>query len=257
MRFTFLLILMSAIFLLSCENQEEECYEEDLFFEEIEDELSVTEQEVIEKIDTSELEHYLIEMGLVNIQEISPEIMVDLKYASTDNFLGINLYGQIQNAYLQPDVAERLGKVQDYLNENHPNLRLYVFDAVRPTFVQQKMWDALDSLPINERVKYVSNPKNHSIHNYGAAVDLSLFDMETDTLLDMGAGFDDFHPRAYPKKEQEMLKSGVITELHIENRELLRTAMREGGFWVLPTEWWHFNAVNRDTAKKRYEVVDF
>lgn len=252
------------LLLFSCQSEDEcETCAEDIISESanIKTDLDTTQQELeeekIEVIDTSALELYLIDKGLVNVQSLAPEIIVDLKYASTDNFLGVNLYGDIQNAYLQPDIAERLAKVQEYLNAAYPNLKLYIFDAVRPVSVQQKMWDALDSIPINQRVKYVSNPKNHSIHNYGAAVDLSLYDKEKDTLLDMGAGFDEFHLRAYPSKEAEMLEKGVLMEFHIENRNLLRKVMKKGGFWVLPSEWWHFNGVNRAEAKKKYEVVEF
>lgn len=259
----YLIGIVSFMLLFSCQNESEcDTCAEDLISESVDTDFEIDSSKELEKeevkiVDTSDLEHYLIEKGLMNVQSLAPEIMVDLKYASIDNFLGINLYGDIQNAYLQPDIAERLAKVQDYLNEEYPNLKLYIFDAVRPVSVQHKMWVALDSIPINERVKYVSNPKNHSIHNYGAAIDLSLYDTIKDTLLDMGAGFDDFHVRAYPSKEKEMLEKGVLTSSHIENRELLRKVMKIGGFWVLPSEWWHFNGVNREEAKKKYEVVEF
>lgn len=201
------------------------------------------------------LENRLIAAGLVDVQSFNSNIIVDLKYASTDNFLEKNVYGSLSNAYLQKDVAVRLANVQSYLDENHPHLRLYVFDAVRPAFVQQLMWDALDTIPFQERIKFVSNPKNGSIHNYACAIDLSLFDTIQDTLLDMGAGFDDPRKIAYPKFEKMYLDSGLLTTHQINNRKLLRSAMRKGGFWVLPTEWWHFNAFTRADAKTKYTKI--
>lgn len=206
------------------------------------------------ELDTLELK--LIEAGLVNIQTVNQTIIVDLKYAGADNFMGFNMYGNLENAYLQPEVAERLSIAQKYLIERHPNLSLYVFDAVRPISVQKMMWDALDSIPVNERVKFVSNPKNGSIHNYGAAVDVSIFDKEKDTLLDMGAGYDDLRKIAYPKHEVDFLASGELTEEQFQNRKLLRTVMHQGGFWVIPSEWWHFNAFSRDKAKELFSPID-
>lgn len=193
--------------------------------------------------------------GLVDVQSLNERIMVDLKYATKDNFIGKNVYGNLSQAYLQPDVAKRLAKVQDYLDETNQYLRLYIFDAVRPVSVQQMMWDSLDSIPVQERVKFVSNPKNRSLHNFGAAVDLSLFDTQVDSLLDMGAGFDDPRKIAYPSLEAEFLANGELTKKQVANRKKLRNAMRQGGFWVLPTEWWHFNAYSRSQAAEKYKAV--
>jgi D-alanyl-D-alanine dipeptidase len=250
--------------LLGCENQvaDNACEEDFSVYESaMEEVLSDSLKHLPQEENTIEfscpLEDYIVEMGLVDIQTVDSTIMVDLRYASTNNFLGLNLYGCLSRAYLQADVAKRLAKAQHYLNTQYPNLRLYVFDAVRPLNVQQKMWEALDSIPVNERIKFVSNPKNGSIHNYGAAVDLSIYDTEKDTLLDMGAGFDDMRKIAYPKWEDKFLETGELTKKHIQNRKLLREVMRNGGFWVLPTEWWHFNAVSRDRAKELYEILDF
>ena len=156
--------------------------------------------------------------------------------------------------YLQKDVAEDLAKCQAYLQSKDSNLTLLVYDAVRPRSVQQYMWDILD-MPIHEKTKFVSNPKNGSIHNYGCAVDLTIATKEG-AALDMGAGYDDSRKIAYPRYEQAYLDSGLIDTTHIANRKLLREVMKAGGFWNIQTEWWHFNRYNRDRAKSLYEIIE-
>lgn len=192
--------------------------------------------------------------NLVNVQTLNAGIRVDLKYASSDNFMGMVLYDTLSSAYLQKEVAQRLAKCQQYLSELQENRFLLVYDCVRPLAVQQKMWDALDSIPVSERVKFVSNPKNGSIHNYGCAVDLTICD-EKGIPLDMGAGYDDMRKIAYPSLEANFLASGELTRDQLNNRQLLRKVMRKEGFYNIPTEWWHFNAFTREEAKKRYEIV--
>jgi zinc D-Ala-D-Ala dipeptidase len=194
--------------------------------------------------------------GLIDIQTLHEGIMVDLKYASADNFMHTNVYGGLSRAFLQPEVANRLVKVQRYLDEHHPDLCLLVYDAVRPRSVQKIMWDLLDSIPVHERTKFVSNPKNGSLHNYGCAVDLTLFDKKKGGVLDMGAAYDDIRKIAYPQLEAQFLQSGELTKEQHQNRLLLRNAMKQGGFWVLPTEWWHFNAYHRENAKAKYAIIE-
>ncbi len=202
----------------------------------------------------SELELSLIEKGLVNVQSLDSGIMVDLKYSTLDNFIGEDVYGDFDKAYLQPDVAEKLIKAQAYLKEKDSSLSLLIYDAVRPRSVQQKMWDVLD-MPIHKKVKFVSNPVNGSIHNYGAAIDLTIAN-SSGIPLDMGAGFDDPSPEAWPVKEQQMLTEGKITQIHIKNRQLLRSVMGKAGFFNIQSEWWHFNSCYRVRAKELYEIVE-
>lgn len=204
----------------------------------------------------SELELKLIEAGLVNVQDVDSTIQVDVKYASTDNFMGIVLYDGFHKVYLQSEVAEKLSIAQKALKNIDENLTLLVFDGARPRSVQQLMWDALDTIPVNERTKFVSNPKNGSIHNYGCAVDLTIANVASGEWLDMGAGYDDIRKIAYPRHEEYYLKLGELTNQHIENRKLLRKVMKQGGFWVIQTEWWHFNAYTRDKAKQLFEIIE-
>lgn len=192
--------------------------------------------------------------GLVDVQQINAAIQIDLKYTTTDNFLRERLYARLQKAYLQKDVAIRLSAVQNKLSSQYPGYKLLIYDAVRPVSVQEKMWKALDSLPVKERIKFVSNPKNLSLHNMGAAIDLTVLDANGAT-LDMGAGFDDFRKIAYPCLEDSFLRVGQLTPLQIQNRKILRSAMQAQGFRQLPTEWWHFNACSREEAKKKYNVL--
>ena len=199
-------------------------------------------------------EKLVLSSNLVNIEEVNPKILVDLKYATTDNFMKMKLYARINKAFLQRDVALRLSNCQDYLSKLKPGYTLLIYDAVRPVSVQQKMWDALDSIPPKDRGKFVSNPTNRSLHNLGAAVDLTICN-ESGTPLDMGANYDDIRKIAYPELESYFLKIGELTKQQIENRELLRKVMRKEGFRNIPTEWWHFNACSRREGLAKYEVL--
>jgi D-alanyl-D-alanine dipeptidase len=192
--------------------------------------------------------------GLVDIQTINPSIFVDLKYATTNNFMKMRLYDTLTKAYLQNDVAIRLGKCQEYLSTLYPSLFLLVYDAVRPISVQRKMWNALDTIPVGERGKFVSNPAKGSIHNYGAAVDITICTSKG-VPLDMGAGYDDIRKIAYPSMENIFFKRGELTENHIQNRQLLRSVMASQNFTSIPTEWWHFNACSRIDAKAKYKPL--
>lgn len=191
---------------------------------------------------------------LIDIQLVNPSIQVDLKYATSDNFMKKRLYFDIDKLYLQKDVAERLSKCQEYLKKLHPELSLLVYDGVRPLSVQQAMWDGLDTIPVARRTKFVSNPASGSIHNYGAAVDLTICDASGKP-LDMGAGYDDIREIAYPSLESKFLASGELTQEQVENRKLLRKVMASQRFTNIPSEWWHFNACSRKNAKVRYEIL--
>lgn len=211
---------------------------------------------LIEAIHSEKLKDSTIvsQFNLVDVRSLNKDIFVELKYATSDNFMGIVLYDRLKNAYLQKDVAERLSKVQGYLSELKPGFHLLIYDALRPVSVQQKMWDALDSLPPAERGKFVSNPKNRSLHNLGAAVDLTIVNQNREP-LDMGAGYDDIRQIAYPSKEKQFLAEGKLSAVHIENRDLLRKVMKSQQFRQLQTEWWHFNACSREEGMLKYKVL--
>ncbi|MEY4286434.1 MAG: hypothetical protein RL511_507 [Bacteroidota bacterium] len=194
-----------------------------------------------------------LDTNLLDVQALNPQIQIELKYTGSDNFLGEKLYAKITKAYLQHDVAQRLSRVQEALEQKFPGYKLLIYDALRPVTVQQKMWTALDSLPPIERAKFVSNPKNLSLHNMGAAIDLTIINAKGQP-LDMGAGFDDIRQIAYPIYEDSFLRTGALSLEQVANRKLLRSLMQDQGFRQLPTEWWHYNACSREEAKKKYKV---
>jgi D-alanyl-D-alanine dipeptidase len=100
----------------------------------------------------------------------------------------------------------------------------------------------------------VADPREHSIHNYGSAIDLTVAD-EKGNALDMGTKFDFFGELAYPSKERELLSKNKLSKKAYENRQILRNAMKSAGFMPIEYEWWHFNAFSRAEAKRRYQVV--
>ena len=177
---------LSLVFLVSCQNNENHLVENKNEFktERIEEEV-ITANSFLEKKHTDSI---LFQRNLVDVQSIDPTIQVELKYTTTDNFIGEILYTRIKNAYLQKDVAERLSKCQSLLKSIHPSYSLLIYDAVRPVSVQQKMWDALDTIPRYERGKFVSNPAHRSLHNYGAAVDVTIVDERVLTAEELPEG---------------------------------------------------------------------
>lgn len=195
------------------------------------------------------------EIDLVDVQKYDPRILVDLKYASEDNFMHQILYDTLRFVYLQREVAERLSRVQDALDSLHPGYRLLVYDGVRPRQVQKEMWDALDSIPTIRWGEFVSNPAQGSVHNYGAAVDLTITDA-SGRPLDMGAAYDEFREIAFPSHEGRFLASGELSKAQVQNRQLLRSIMRSQGFSNIPSEWWHFNACSRVTAAHKYQLLE-
>ncbi len=201
--------------------------------------------------DILELEKSLIAQGLVNIHDLAPDIYVSLKYASTDNFMNEDVYQGLSRCYLQPKVALMLAKAQTLLSTQQPRLALLVYDGVRPQSVQYKMWEIVKDTPMEA---YVAEPGRGSMHNYGTAVDLSLYHLDTGE-VDMGTPYDHFGPLAQPRYEMTYLESGELTKTHVDNRRILRAAMLEAGFSGILSEWWHFNAFPKDTVRKKYQLI--
>lgn len=201
------------------------------------------------------LEKSLQAAGLVNIQDVIPEALVELKYSTTDNFFGADVYGDLTSAYLQPEVAEMLKKANRILQEKYPELMLLIYDGVRPRSVQQILWDNLDK-PDSIKPLYVADPKKGGLHNYGVAVDLSLAEKSTGEALDMGTTYDYFGYPAYPDREDQMLQEGKITQAHVNNRKKLREVMNGAGFSGIGSEWWHFNAFSHKEAAQKFAIVE-
>ncbi|GLU53158.1 D-alanyl-D-alanine dipeptidase [Dyadobacter frigoris] len=204
----------------------------------------------------SPIEQKMLDQGLVNIKTLNPEILVELKYATPDNFMKKNVYGELTHAYLQPEMAKKLSRASSFLQQEKPDFKLLVYDAARPNSAQYKLWDALDDLKIPPRSKtqYVADPKIGSNHNFGCAIDLTVVD-ENQKPLDMGTSYDFFGPLAYPRSEQEMLRQGKLTSKQIANRNILRKAMIKAGFTVNTTEWWHFDGMSKKQARAKYGMI--
>ncbi len=191
-------------------------------------------------------------LRLVNIHDIDSTIGILLKYATTDNFTGRVLYEDIDGAYLQHDVAMMLAEAQQLLRKSNPGLRLLVYDAMRPLTVQQALWDAVKDTKYH---RYVAQPGQTGLHNYGAAVDLTLADSLLQP-LDMGTPFDYFGKAAGTLNEQELIDQGLLNVHQVRNRQLLRQVMWQAGFRSISGEWWHFNACSLSEAKQRYKLID-
>lgn len=202
------------------------------------------------------LEKSLKAQGLVNIANIDTSILVNLKYSSKDNFFQKDVYGKLEKAFMQLEPAAALAKANTYLKNENPNLRLIVYDAARPLSIQQILWESLDSIPPKLRKNYVADPAEGSIHNYGCAVDLSIFNKSSNQDLDMGTKYDFFGYEAYPRKEKEMLERGILNIDQIKNRELLRKVMTQAGYMPISSEWWHFNYYSRAKAKRLYKIIN-
>jgi len=204
--------------------------------------------------DTGQLEKRLIAAGLVDIQDLIPEVQVILKYSTEDNFFGKDVYGELSRCYMQPEVAEMLTIAFRELKTRDPDLTFLIYDAVRPQSVQQILWDELDK-PDSLKPLYVADPQKGSLHNFGVAVDLTLAHAATGEPLDMGTGYDFFGYEAYPDREEEMLAAGRISREQVANRALLREVMLAAGFTGIGSEWWHFNAFSRKVAGEKFDIV--
>ena len=214
---------------------------------------SVEEKKILAAAD-SPMETRLREMGLVDVQELDATIGVHLVYATEENFMGEVLYRDLHKAFLLPEMAERVVRAQALLKAERPELSLMILDAARPLSIQRKMFHLVAGTPRNI---YVSNPKHGpGLHNYGAAVDVTL----VDTLgrqLDMGTEFDHFGPEAHTDIETQLVRDGKISQEALENRRLLRRVMKEAGLKPLRSEWWHFNLMPREQARRRLKPIDW
>jgi D-alanyl-D-alanine dipeptidase len=165
--------------------------------------------------------------SLVELQSIIPSIKLDLRYATTDNFTGQMLYPEAK-AYLMSDPAHALKAVQDELLKSDKSL--VIWDSYRPLSVTKMMWNMT---PEDKRI-FVADPTKGSIHNRGCAVDVTIYDFVTNSLLEMPSEFDEFERNAFADFEN--------APEHIKNnRDFLIDIMESHGFRVNPHEWWHFN----------------
>ena len=173
---------------------------------------------------------------LVEIKQYIPQIVLDIRYATTNNFMHRRMYQQ-PKAYARLPVVKALQQVEADLRTRGLGLKIY--DAYRPYSVTVKFYEMASD------TNFVANPRKGSKHNRGCAIDLSLIDLKTGKELDMPTGFDSFSKKAaanYP----------AITKLQLANRELLKNTMQAHGFKVLKTEWWHYDF----DGWPQYELLD-
>lgn len=190
--------------------------------------------------------------GLVDVQSLEPSIRVELKYATTDNFMHAAVYGDLRTCYLQPEVAGMVVKAQRLLQKQHPGWALKIFDGARPRRVQKIMWAIVKGTDMQ---KYVTSPERGSIHNYGSAVDLTMTDAKGRE-LDMGTSYDFLGDLAQPRYEARFLKEGRLTAAQVQHRAWLKELMVDVGFSPIPNEWWHFDAFPRDVVQGRYQILE-
>lgn len=185
---------------------------------------------------------------LVNVKEFIPDIVIDLKYNTVDNFLSQKMY-TTDECYLAHNVVNRLMIIQDSLRNiltydsiNYPQgLGLKIWDGYRPRSVQFLMWEILPD------PTYVANPYTGSSHNRGAAVDVTLVDLSTGAELEMPTEFDDFTDMA--SHTYMNLPPNVLA-----NRALLKNMMIQiGGLALYNAEWWHYSY----SSATGYPLLDF
>jgi CubicO group peptidase (beta-lactamase class C family)/D-alanyl-D-alanine dipeptidase len=164
---------------------------------------------------------------LVELIRLDDSIKLDIRYATTNNFLSTAFYPAAK-AFLQKPAAEALVRVHQKLKEQ--GYGLLVFDGYRPWSVTKMFWDAT---PENLRV-FVADPSQGSRHNRGCAVDLTLYDRTTGKAVVMVGGYDEMSDRSYA----DYLGGTSLQRYH---RDVLRRAMQEEGFSVYEAEWWHFD----------------
>ena len=164
---------------------------------------------------------------LVELTRVVPGIRLDIRYATTHNFMGRVLYPQAR-AFLQRPAAEALAQVQAELQPL--GYGLLVFDGYRPWRITKQMWDHTPA----DKKEFVADPRKGSRHNRGCAVDLTLCDLATGREIEMPGTYDEMSPRSYAA-----FAGG--TPAQRTPRDLLRRLMEAHGFTVLPAEWWHFD----------------
>ncbi len=245
------LVLIPVLLLTSCAQKQEQNVQATI---DLQPEIEVRQKLPPDKQSQTNYSHYeqeLIKQGFLDVEELG-DIQTDIRYTTANNFTGEVLYDSLQHAFLRPVAYEQLKQALANLQKKHPNYGFLVFDALRPNHVQYKMWDIVKG---TEQERYVANPYSGSIHNYGCAIDLTIFDKKTGAILPMGSDYDYFGPAAEYRYNEQLLQEGRLTEEEVTNRKLLRQVMRQAGFHSIDTEWWHFNALSRSDTRATYKMV--
>ena len=167
------------------------------------------------------------ESDLVELIKLDPSIRLDIRYATSNNFVGRPVYKEAR-AFLQRPAAEALVRVNRELEPL--GYGLLIFDGYRPWSVTRIFWD----MTPDDMKQFVADPKDGSRHNRGCAVDVSLYDLATGKEVKMTSEYDEMNEHSYPDYEGG-------TDEQRKMRELLRSKMEAYGFGVYEYEWWHFD----------------
>ncbi|MBA4054878.1 MAG: D-alanyl-D-alanine dipeptidase [Marivirga sp.] len=173
---------------------------------------------------------------LIDLEKFVPGLVLDIRYATTNNFTGEKIYN-LAKAYARKPVAESLKKIQADLKQK--GLGIKIFDAYRPYKATVKFYE------VYRDTTYVASPYRGSRHNRGCALDLTVIDLKTGEELKMPTGYDSFKKEAWPT-------TPVNDPLIRKNRALLIEAMQKHGFKVNSSEWWHFDFI----GWQKFEVLD-
>ena len=167
------------------------------------------------------------EADLIDITTVVDNVKLDVRYATTNNFLDVPTYSMAKS-FLQRPAAMAVAEANVKLNKM--GYGILVHDAYRPWYVTKIFWDATEG---PER-DFVANPQSGSKHNMGSAIDLTLYDLKTGEPIKMVGTYDEMSDRSYP----QYMGGSARERWH---RDLLRIAMEEVGFKVVYNEWWHFD----------------
>lgn len=171
----------------------------------------------------------------VRIMDYIPDIAIDLKYATADNFTGTVIY-DFNDAYLRYGTVKKLAVAQEKLKSM--GYRIKIWDAYRPFSAQEKLWQVCPN------PRYVANPANGmKAHNLGGTIDMTIVTLDGEE-VEMPTGFDDFSLKADRDYSD-------VSETAATNAMMLEQVMTECGFKGYQGEWWDYS----DTTA--YEAYDF
>ncbi|MFY9611554.1 MAG: M15 family metallopeptidase [Blastocatellia bacterium] len=168
-----------------------------------------------------------LEPDLVELIKLDKTIRLDIRYATSNNFLGRPVYTEAR-AFLQRPAAEALVRANKSLRKR--GYGLVIHDGYRPWAVTKMFWDATPE----DKKEFVADPAQGSKHNRGCAVDLSMFELKTGKIVEMPSGYDEMTERSH-------INYSGGTEETRRLRDMLRAAMEAEGFAVFEPEWWHYD----------------
>ena len=177
------------------------------------------------------------ETKLVEIKKYVPDIVLDIRYATTNNFTHQKMYAEAR-AFARLPVVLALKEVEADLKKQGYGLKIY--DAYRPYAITVKFYE------VARDTNFVADPRKGSKHNRGCAIDLGIIDLKTGKDLDLPTGFDSFSKKAGANYAD-------LPKQQIANRELLKSVMAAHGFRVIATEWWHYDFTDAPVPTQAYD----